>query len=35
LGREIDLAEVEDRIIRNFAEVFEFGKVTDSCRKFT
>jgi lipoyl(octanoyl) transferase len=30
LGREIDLAEVEDRIIKNFAEVFEFDKVEES-----
>ena len=29
LGREIDLAEVEDRIIENFREVFEFEKVED------
>ncbi|MGC2234599.1 MAG: lipoyl(octanoyl) transferase LipB [Pyrinomonadaceae bacterium] len=34
LGREIDLREVEDRIIENFAEVFEFKRVTElqSCR---
>ncbi len=30
LGRELDLAEVEDRIIKNFAEVFEFDKVEES-----
>lgn len=30
LGREVDLREVEDRIIENFAEVFEFEKVADS-----
>ena len=24
LGREIDLAEVEDKIIKNFADVFEY-----------
>lgn len=30
LGREIDLAEVEDRIIKNFAEVFEFKKVAEA-----
>jgi lipoyl(octanoyl) transferase len=29
LGREIDLAEVEDRIIKNFADVFGFGKVAE------
>jgi len=29
LGREIDLAEVEDKIIKNFAEVFEFKKVEE------
>ena len=33
LGRELDLAEVEDRIIENFAEVFEFEKVEESRRK--
>jgi len=27
LGREIDLREVEDRIIKNFAEVFEFENI--------
>ncbi len=30
LGREIDLAEVEDRIIENFKQVFEFEKVATS-----
>ncbi len=30
LGREIDLREVEDRIIKNFAEVFEFKKVAEA-----
>lgn len=30
LGREIDLREVEDRIIENFAKVFEFEKVEDT-----
>jgi lipoate-protein ligase B len=30
LGREIELAEVEDRIVENFAEVFEFEQVADS-----
>lgn len=30
LGREIDLAEVEDRIIENFRRVFEFEKVAES-----
>jgi lipoyl(octanoyl) transferase len=29
LGREIDFREVEDRIIENFAEVFEFEKKED------
>jgi lipoyl(octanoyl) transferase len=29
LGREIDLAEVEDRIIENFREVFEFEKIVE------
>lgn len=29
LGREIDLSEVEDKIIKNFAEVFEFENVVD------
>ncbi len=28
LGREIDLAEVEDRIVEHFREVFEFGSTT-------
>jgi lipoyl(octanoyl) transferase len=30
LGREIELAEVEDKIIENFAEVFGFEKVLSS-----
>src|SRR5437868_9694793 len=30
LGRELDLAEVEDKIIRNFVEVFEFEKKEES-----
>lgn len=30
LGRELDLREVEDRIIENFAEVFEFKDVQSS-----
>jgi lipoate-protein ligase B len=30
LGREIDLREVEDRIIKNFAEVFQFKKVVET-----
>lgn len=29
LGREIDLAEVEDGIIENFAKVFAFDKIAD------
>ena len=29
LGREIELAEVEERIIKNFAEVFEFDKIEE------
>jgi lipoate-protein ligase B len=29
LGREMPLAEVEDRIIANFAEVFSYAKVTE------
>ena len=29
LGREVDMAEVEDRIIENFAEVFEMKPVAD------
>lgn len=30
LGREINLAEVEDKIIENFAEVFEFEKIEET-----
>ena len=30
LGREIDLAEVEDKIVENFAEVFEFENVREA-----
>ena len=30
LGREISLAEVEDRIVVNFADVFDFGKVEET-----
>lgn len=33
LGREIDLREVEDRIIENFAEVFEFEKFEEVGKK--
>lgn len=29
LGREVDLREVEDRIVKNFAEVFEFEKTEE------
>jgi lipoyl(octanoyl) transferase len=29
LGRELDLAEVEDALVKNFAEVFEFEKIAD------
>jgi lipoyl(octanoyl) transferase len=29
LGREIDLAEVEDKIIENFKQVFEFEKIEE------
>ena len=29
LGHEISLREVEDKIIKNFADVFEFGKVEE------
>lgn len=29
LGRELELAEVEDSIVRNFARVFDFDKLTD------
>ena len=29
LGRELDLAEVEDKIVENFAEVFEFENVEE------
>jgi lipoyl(octanoyl) transferase len=29
LGREIALSEVEDKIVRNFADVFEFQSVTE------
>jgi lipoate-protein ligase B len=32
LGREIDLREVEDRIIENFAEVFEFENVEEEMK---
>jgi lipoyl(octanoyl) transferase len=34
LGREIDLREVEDKIIENFQQVFEFEKVEESREKF-
>ena len=27
LGREVDLREVEDKIIENFRQVFEFEKI--------
>lgn len=30
LGKELTLAEIEDRIIKNFAEVFEFQKIEES-----
>jgi lipoate-protein ligase B len=30
LGRELDLTEVEDKIIKNFSEVFEFEKQEES-----
>lgn len=30
LGHEISLAEVEDKIIKNFADVFDFGKVSET-----
>jgi len=30
LGRELSLAEVEDKIIKNFADVFDFGDVTEA-----
>lgn len=30
LGRELSLAEVEERIVKNFADVFDFGKVTET-----
>lgn len=30
LGRELSLAEVEDRIVKNFADVFDFGDVTEA-----
>jgi lipoyl(octanoyl) transferase len=33
LGRELKLAEVEDRIVKNFAEVFDFDAVTDNALK--
>jgi lipoate-protein ligase B len=33
LGREVDLREVEDRIIENFAKVFEFEKAAESSQK--
>lgn len=33
LGREIELREVEDRIVENFADVFEFEKVEDAQQK--
>ena len=29
LGREVDLREVEDKIIKNFVEVFEFEKIEE------
>ena len=32
LGRELELAEVEDSIVRNFAQVFEFDRLTDTGR---
>jgi lipoate-protein ligase B len=32
-GREVDLREVEDRIIENFAKVFEFEKAAESSQK--
>jgi lipoate-protein ligase B len=34
LGREIDLREVEDRIIENFRQVFEFEKVEEKLTEF-
>jgi lipoate-protein ligase B len=33
LGREVDLREVEDRIIENFVKVFEFEKAAESSQK--
>lgn len=33
LGRELSLREVEDKIIKNFADVFEFGKVEEKIRE--
>jgi hypothetical protein len=30
IGRELDLTEVEDKIIKNFIEVFEFEKQEES-----
>jgi lipoate-protein ligase B len=33
LGREIDLPEVEDKIIKNFAEVFDFHKLVETSTK--
>lgn len=35
LGREVDLAEVEDRIIENFAKVFEFEKTEELQKAIT
>lgn len=35
LGREIDLREVEDKIIRNFADVFEFDNIEESKKAFS
>lgn len=32
LGRELDLAEVEDKIIKNFCEVFDFKKIEEQER---
>ena len=33
LGRELELAEVEDILIKNFADVFDFGKVLEEQKK--
>lgn len=35
LGREIDLREVEDKIIKNFAHVFEFDNIEESKKAFS